>query len=97
MNKKLVLGLGLVAASGAAFAGGLGSTDTTFNTMYETVQQWATGSLGKMLILLMLGSAVFYSVVKPNFILVAASIIMALVVANASQIVEAVLTSSASL
>jgi conjugal transfer pilus assembly protein TraA len=97
MNKKLGLGLGLVLASATAMAATGTSTDTTFTSMYDTIEGWATGSLGKMLILLMLGSAVFFSVVKPNFMLVAASIIMALVIANAPNIIDTVLTSSATL
>ncbi len=95
--KKLGLGLGLMVATGVAVAATTTSADTTFNSMYDTIEGWATGSLGKMLILLMLGSAVFFSVVKPNFILVAASIIMALVIANASDIIDSVVTSAATL
>lgn len=44
MHKIAGASLVLVAASGAAVAG----TDTTFDTVYTTLSNWATGSLGKL-------------------------------------------------
>lgn len=90
-NLKL---FGLVAFltlfAGTAFAGTGGAAE--FGNIYTTIQDWATGTIGKILVLLMLGSAIFFSVVKPNFIMVMASILMGLIVANLTSIVDSLVT-----
>lgn len=83
--KKVAL-LGAMGVAGVAVAGS--GTGPEFQTLYDTMTDWAQGVPGKMLILAMLVMAVFYSVVKPNFIMVIAAAFLGVIVYNAPDIIE---------
>lgn len=71
-----------------------GTGGTEFTTLYDTLVDWTQGTIGKLLILLMLVMAVFFSVVRPNFLMVIASVFMGLVIYNAADIIGQIVTAT---
>jgi hypothetical protein len=96
MKTKFILGtMGIILfLSLFGFDVMAGTGGTAFDGFYAEVAGWLTGAPGKTIMVLMFLGSAFYSVIEPNFIRAAAAAIFGLILANATEMIEAFLSAT---
>jgi conjugal transfer pilus assembly protein TraA len=82
--KKLLAAAGLVAVAGVALAG----SDATFATIFDTLNSWATGSLGKVISIAMFIVGLGAGIVKQSVMAVVAGVGAAIVMAYGPGVID---------
>ena len=88
--KKLMIVAGLVAAAGAASAG----SDTAFDSIFTILNDWATGSLGKVIAIAMFIVGLGAGIVKQSVMAVVAGIGAAVVLAYGPGVIDSIFTAT---
>lgn len=92
MKKELIVAVGLLAISGAAFAGTGGNAE--FGPVYTMLQGWFQGTLGKIIALSAMGVGLAWGVVKQSIMAVVTGIGSGLGVYYGPTIVENVVVAA---
>jgi conjugal transfer pilus assembly protein TraA len=88
--KKLLAAAGLIAVTGVAVAG----SDTAFSTIFDTLNGWATGSLGKVISIAMFIVGLGAGIVKQSVMAVVAGVGAAIVLAYGPGVIDSIFTAT---
>jgi conjugal transfer pilus assembly protein TraA len=88
MNRKSASALVLALVAGSAFAAN--NTDATFQQVYDMVDLWLTGSLGKTIAIAALAVGLGIGIVKQSILAVVIGISMALALALGPGVISGV-------
>lgn len=88
--KKLMSFAGLVAVAGVAAAG----SDTAFDSIFTILNDWATGSLGKVIAIAMFIVGLGAGIVKQSVMAVVAGIGAAVVLAYGPGVIDSIFTAT---
>lgn len=89
--KKKLLAFVLAASSVSAFAA---SGDTTFQTIYDTLNTWATGTLGKVISIAMFIVGLAAGIVRQSIMAVVAGVAAAITMAYGPGVIDGMFTAT---
>jgi conjugal transfer pilus assembly protein TraA len=88
-KKLAVAALGMTAASAFAATG-----DTTFQTIFDTLNGWATGTLGKVIAISMFIVGLAAGIVRQSIMAVVAGVAAAITMAYGPGIIDGMFTAT---
>jgi conjugal transfer pilus assembly protein TraA len=88
--RKYGLTATLAAVAVGTSVAGTGSTDTTFDSIYNTIKAWAEGSLGKTLAVAAFLIGMGIGLVKQSAMAVVLGVAFALILAYGPTVIEAI-------
>ena len=90
MKLKMFVALVLAAATGVALASNVSNTETTFAQVYDLIDGWLTGTLGKTIAISSLAVGLAIGIVKQSIMAVAIGIAMALALSMGPGVISGV-------
>lgn len=91
-NKFLMPVLAAMAVGGSALAAANGSSETTFSAITNTVNDWATGSLGKLLAIAAFLIGMGVGLVRQSAIAVVVGLAFAIILAYGPGVISGIFT-----
>ena len=93
--KKLALGGLLLSGAAAVYAGGAATGGSEFSEIWDLIQGWSQGFLGRILALGALIVGIAFGLVRQSVIAAVVGIAMAIVLQYGPNVIEGIVTSTA--